>query len=215
MPPLAPLQQLPPFLCWAPGLDAALQVGAPEGRAEGDNPLPARCPPLLMQPRMLLALLHGLQAHSAGLCSGFHLKDPTSFSAGLLSWSSPSADTHLGLPLPRCSILFAEPHYVHLLTFSGSFLFGRTGRAPVQVRAAVPTAQPAGWRCSLEAGPARAQPLGSAGMLCISTPRRSIPCELYHGWTARPTTGPPHGTDLCSDYPQQIRGLCVGGLGRL
>ena len=37
---MAPLLQLPPFLWWAPGLDAALQAGAPEGRAEGDNPLP-------------------------------------------------------------------------------------------------------------------------------------------------------------------------------
>jgi len=83
-PPLDPLQQPHVFpVLGAPGLDAVLQMGPHEGRAEGDNPLPARCQPSVGAAQGaggLPGCERTLLLVSSSLCT----RTPKSFSAGLL-----------------------------------------------------------------------------------------------------------------------------------
>ena len=105
------LQQLctPPVL-GAPGLDAVLQMGPHQGRAEGGNPLPLpAATPLLTQPGMQLAF-QAANTHCWLMSSFPPTRTPKLFSAGLLSTSSsPTLYSYLALPQSRCNTL-------HLIT---------------------------------------------------------------------------------------------------
>jgi len=69
----------------APGLDAVLQMGPHEGRAEADNPTLSLLPtPLLKQPRVLLAFW-AASARCKVMVSFSTASTPMSFSSGLLS----------------------------------------------------------------------------------------------------------------------------------
>ena len=106
-PPLDLFQQPHNFLVLrAPDLDAVLQMSPHKGRVKEDGHFPHCADHLSFDAAYDIVGLPGCKCTLLSHVKFFtNQVTPRSFSAGLLSVSSPSLYTHLGLPLLKCNTL--------------------------------------------------------------------------------------------------------------